>query len=306
MVSKQIAALGCAVVVLGSTLHAQLSLPPETNNAALRYWMAFALMQDPPAEPATADLLAQVSAGDADWDEARLGPILDLNAGALGVMQRATTLPLADWGVEYSLGPSAPIVHLPKARVLSRLNTLHGHRLLAMGDVSRAADTWLTGLRFTLHIAAGGSLISVLSARTAFVANARALGDTVGRLPNQMRSNAARELAMMPADVFDWSAAMSLEARLLLSGVQPRTTANPDLPTLEQIDAFTRFAEEVVSVFRESPEVTARQLASLEADRATLHPLLQALPLLARVNTSRAELRQVRQRLLDALTQTGP
>ena len=106
-----------------------------------------------------------------------------------------------------------------------------------MGDVSRAADTWLTGLRFTLHIAAGGSLISVLSARTAFVANARALGDTVGRLPNQMRSNAARELAMMPADVFDWSAAMSLEARLLLSR---RAAAHHSKPGLADTRADRR------------------------------------------------------------------
>ena len=57
----------------------QAKYPPETRNAALRYWMAFAEMQDPPANKATQDLLEKTAAGEAAWDERQLGPILDAN-----------------------------------------------------------------------------------------------------------------------------------------------------------------------------------------------------------------------------------
>lgn len=52
----------------------------STENAALRYWMAFAVLQDAPADAATADLLQRVADGSVPWDEGRLGPILDANA----------------------------------------------------------------------------------------------------------------------------------------------------------------------------------------------------------------------------------
>src|SRR6266446_7947629 len=113
---------------------AQAKRPIETHNAALRYWMAFAELQDPPTDRATAELLEKTAAGEAAWDEAKLGPILDKNETAIWRMQRATKLPECDWGLEYDLGPRASIAYVPKARVLARLNTLDGMRLAAKGD----------------------------------------------------------------------------------------------------------------------------------------------------------------------------
>src|SRR5262245_38476655 len=92
----------------------------RTENAALRYWMAFALMQDPPADKPTSDLLENVASGKAPWSEAQLGPILDANRLAIQTLQRGTELSNCDWGLEYELGPEVPIAHLPRARVLAR------------------------------------------------------------------------------------------------------------------------------------------------------------------------------------------
>src|SRR5258706_15667059 len=50
----------------------QAKRPAETRNGALRYWMAFAELQDPPADKATAELLEKTAAGEAPWDEAKL------------------------------------------------------------------------------------------------------------------------------------------------------------------------------------------------------------------------------------------
>src|SRR2546426_634144 len=42
---------------LAAAAHAQTKFPSETRNAALRYWLAFADLEDPPADKATAELL---------------------------------------------------------------------------------------------------------------------------------------------------------------------------------------------------------------------------------------------------------
>jgi len=72
-------------------------MPTETRNAALRYWMAFADMQDPPADEATRKLLESTVSGDIPWDEAKLGALIQQNDAAIQEMQRAAELPDCDW-----------------------------------------------------------------------------------------------------------------------------------------------------------------------------------------------------------------
>ena len=78
-----------AVCVLVAAADAQQQ---QQLNAAVRYWTAFALLQDPPANEGATTLLLRVAEGAAPWDEAQLGPILDANAQALAIMERASTL----------------------------------------------------------------------------------------------------------------------------------------------------------------------------------------------------------------------
>src|ERR1035438_1474554 len=102
----------------------QAKYPPETRNAALRYWLAITEMKDPPADKATLVLIEKISVGKAAWDEAKFGPILDANSEAIRMMQRATKLPQCDWGVEYDRGALAALPNLARARVLARLKPL--------------------------------------------------------------------------------------------------------------------------------------------------------------------------------------
>ena len=143
------AVVGVALLFAAVTSHAQSKVPTEARNAALWYWLAFADLQDPPTDKATAELLEKTAAGEAAWDEAKLDPILDKNETAIWRMQRATKLPECDWGLEYDLGPRASIAYVPKARVLARLNTLEGMRLAARRETQKAVDTWLAGIRFS-------------------------------------------------------------------------------------------------------------------------------------------------------------
>src|SRR5208283_420502 len=154
---KQFGILSILLTLLASACPAAVpgKLPPETRNAALRYWMAFAEMQDPPADNDVSQLLEKTAAGESTWDEVKLGPILDRNDDAIRIMQRATKLSGCDWGLEYGLGPNASIAYAPRARVLARLNTLYGMRLASKGDSQQALDAWLDGLQFSQHMAKG-------------------------------------------------------------------------------------------------------------------------------------------------------
>ena len=119
--------LSLVMVLNAAWSRAEVRSPLETRNAALRYWMAFAEMKDPPADKSLQDLLERTSVGQAAWDEAKLGPILDSNSEALQTMQRATKLPECDWGIEYGRG-APPIAYLARARVMARLNALQAMR----------------------------------------------------------------------------------------------------------------------------------------------------------------------------------
>jgi len=202
-----------AVGVVAQLAAAQQAVFPKTRNAALRYWMAFALMQDPPADKGTQELLESVAEGRAAWNEPRLGPLIDQNTGAIQTMLRATRLPECNWGLEYDLGPETPLAHLPKARVMARLNVLYGMRLAAKHDDAGAADAWLAGLRFAQDLAQGGSLIGALSAKAAMTADLNALTHAVenGLLEDASLERVEHTVRALPSYGFDWSLSISSE-----------------------------------------------------------------------------------------------
>ena len=197
------------ILMCAGVARPQAKYPPETRNAALRYWMAFAEMQDPPVDKSTQSLLEKTAAGEAAWDEKKLGPILDSNDGAIRMMQRATKLPDCDWGLEYDKGPRASIAYAPRARVLARLNTLEGMREMANGNSQTAVHTWLAGIRFSEHLADGGSLIFALIAKSALLPDLRALTTEAkrGRLSDSQKRQISVPLNAMREDGFNWGAA---------------------------------------------------------------------------------------------------
>jgi hypothetical protein len=98
-----------AMLASTSGTRAQVKYPQETRNAALRYWTAFAEMQDPPSDKATQELLEKTVAGETAWSETTLGAVLDANADAIQTMQRATKPSECDWGLEYRRGPRVQV-----------------------------------------------------------------------------------------------------------------------------------------------------------------------------------------------------
>jgi hypothetical protein len=313
--------LGVALIFATVTATAQSKLPAETRNAALRYWLAFADLQDPPVDKATSELLEKTAAGAAAWDEAKLGPILDKNETAIWRMQRATRLPECDWGLEYDLGPRASIAYVSKARVLARLNTLDGMRLVAKGDSQKAVETWLAGIRFSQHLTRGGSLIFSLVAKMGLVSNFHALTQAAqsGALTGEQKKQIEAGVRALPETGFDWGEALRYEEAPLTAAVKQMTeAANPaayyqemmekpapkdfTLPNSSEIATFHRLMNSAEEALRLPPEQATERLKTVQDSVRTLHPFFRdTTPSFSRINDARIEVQTARAQLLKAL-----
>jgi len=299
----------------------QSGMPAETRNAALRYWMAFAEMHDPPADKSIADLLEKTAAGEAPWDEAKLGPILDENAGAIRMMQRASKLPDCDWGNDYSEGAQASIAYLPRGRVLARLNTLYGMRLAVKGDTEGAVETWLDGIRFSQDMAKGGTLIFALIGSTAMLSNLHALAQEAqsGKFDAAQKKRIESAMRAVPETGFDWGRAMRMEELVIEATVRHMSqAADPaayyrevwgkpapadfSVPTAADIAQFHRVMEAGEAAFELPPDAARAKLTAIEAEVRALQPILrETVPSYARENDVRFKVQAQRQELLQAL-----
>jgi hypothetical protein len=306
---------------LAHSARAQFQYPPDTKNAALRYWIAFAEMKDLPADEPTQELLEKTLSAQALWDEKKIAPILDANKSAIDIMQRATKLPNCDWGLEYEQGVRASIAYAPRARALARLNTLEGMRQLAGGNTQAATDTWLAGVRFSQDLARGGSLIFALMAKNALLSNLRplTLAATNGQLTAAERQQVTAAIRALPADAFDWSAAWGLETATLDQSLHELQSASDPRglyqqvmgspapqkglpPSAQDIHDFEAYMRTVQSALKESPEKSKATLEGLDAKRTALPEVLkQMIPNPQKSNQARIDIAQARSELLRAL-----
>jgi hypothetical protein len=314
--------VGIAALSLGlPSTAAQEFKPPVTRNAALRYWIAFSLMQDPPADKETAELLNKVASGEAEWDEAKLGPIIDANRAAILTMQRATRLPECDWGVEMELGPAAPIPPYAKARVLGNLNVLYGKRQAAHHDTKGAVETWLAGTRFAEQLPQGMSLIGTVVGQTVLLANIRALDVEVlrGGLDENLRAEVKKAVRSLPEYGFDWSTGWRLETYTMeLAMKQMREAPDPRkwyaavngqappssfvLPTAAELRTFQKLMDGVSQALSFSYLVAKEKLAIIEPQIAKLNPTITwIIPNPSRSNERREEAQAARGKLLEDL-----
>jgi hypothetical protein len=311
------------VIMLASAgrMRAEVKHPQETKNAALRYWMAFAEMQDASVDKATQELLEKTAAGEAAWDETKLAPILDANADAIRMMQRATNLPECDWGLEYSRGPKASIAYAPRARALARLNTLEGIRQMAHGDSQSAVNTWLAGVRFSQGVARGGTLIFALTAKSALLPNLHLLAETAkeGKMNEEQKRQVYATVAAMPEDGLDWGSAWGLESVVGEQFLQELQTAtNPDAdyeafmgapapkeglpPTATELQMYREYMLAVQAALRQPATKAKSLLDGLDANRNRLGEVERSLiPNPQKANAVRTEIATTRAELLQAL-----
>lgn len=310
-----------ASLLLAPVVWGQVKTPPETRNAALRYWQAFAELKDPPPNQGIQAEMEKVLSGEATWDEAKVGGVVAANEIALGIMQRATKLPDCDWGVEYSRGPEASIAFVPRALVLARLNTLQGIREMAQGRPQAAVNTWIAGIRFAQDLTKGGSLIFALTAKSVLLLELRTLTAEArqGRLTTMPKKQLYAVVSALPEDGFDWGLAWETDeagADVFFAEMQrsqkPATLfeklighpAPKDCmpPSAQQVNLYHDYMSEVSAALHLPPAAAKQRLAELDNKAKIIcETVRQSIPSADRVNDTRVEIVTARQDLLAAL-----
>lgn len=308
-------------VVLLTVLTIPLAAESQpSGNAALRYWQAFALLQDIPATSADAHELEGILKGELPWDEAKFGRWIDQNAEALSTLDRGTQLPFCDWGLDTDLGPAAPVAHIAKARTLARLNALAAIRLAAQGKHKEAADTWLTGFRFAQHLSQDGTLIGTLVAGAAASAQMHTMSQALQSGPWDVAvlDYLERNLGAFPPYFFDWSRPMRTEQRAITILIQQaakspealyRQISDADLAELRMHGAqlqseFSNIYAGAVAAFRLPADQSSSRLQAIQ--QSINHDprfVQESVPNLMTINNSRAQLEADRQSLLSKIAQ---
>lgn len=293
-----------AVIASAHTARAQAIFPPETDNAALRYWFALAEVREPPDDDATRHLFGETVAGRVAWDEKRLGPILDSNRDALRTMQRATKLPVCNWGFDYRNGAAFPTRFGVHAALLSDLNKLQGMREMAHGDSRTAVDTWLAGVHFGQDVSRGGPVIAAMIAHAIILDNLNPLRDSArqGKLNEEQKAELSVVVKTMPEDGFDWGAAWGVEFAIGDQFLQKSRTA--DKPESDdKIRAYAEYMLAAQAALREPPAEAMSRIADLESKLRGLDQVEQNLiPNIRVTNEARIRLATAHRELMQALS----
>jgi hypothetical protein len=211
-------------LALGGALAQQRTKLGE--NAALRFWSAFAQMQDSAITDQQAKELNVILDGAAPYDDLKYKDLIEKNKPALETMARGTSILNCDWGVDYQMGPDAPVDYIRKSLAVGRLNVLYSFHLLANHDSDGAVRVLIAGLRFSHDVANGGTLFAALSAKSLLVAHLRAVQFAVhdDGLSTAQRLMLQRAVAQLGPNGLDWQSAVKQELEIPL-GLDAKASA---------------------------------------------------------------------------------
>ncbi|PYV24717.1 MAG: hypothetical protein DMG24_10720 [Acidobacteria bacterium] len=257
------------------------------ENAALRYWSAFAEMQDSAITDQQAKELNLILDGTAPYEDLKYKDLVEKNRPALETMARAAALPNCDWGVDYELGAEAPVDYVRKALALGRLNVLYAFHLLIAGDKDGAVRTLATGLRFSHDVANGGTLFATLAAKSLLAAHVRAIAfalHVVG-LSSAQRLVLQKALAPLGPRGLDWQSALKRELEIS-HGLDSQASAALEriissyLAVLNNPSTLPELQQMIVSAPAPLPDIIPNPKRVLEEQQDLTNQLLRMRSLL--------------------------
>jgi len=256
--------LTVVILLAGSALAQQK--PNLGDNAALRYYAAFAQMQDYAVTDVEAKKLNGILDGPVPYDDSQYKDLVEKNKPALETMARGAALPKCDWGLDY-IGEDTPVDYARSALALGRLNVLYTFHLLIAGDKDGAVSAIKAGLRFSQHVANGGSFFATLAAKSLLVTHLRAIAFALhtGELSAAQRSLLQRAVTQLGPDALDWASA----AKRDLESLRGRFSNDPQASA-----ALTR----VISSYVAALNLPSKLPAVKEAIGGAPQPLADLIP----------------------------
>jgi hypothetical protein len=152
-----LALLPLAVVPVAAQSPRALEPPPVSDNAALQYWQAFAML---PALDASQEKLLETPP-DAPLNEAAV-KLIDQSHASLLYLHRGAKLRKCDWGLDYRDGIDMLLPHVAKARTLARLAALDARRAFEAGQSERARDDAYGMFALARQVGGDHTLVSML------------------------------------------------------------------------------------------------------------------------------------------------
>ncbi|MGH9735252.1 MAG: hypothetical protein ACRD8A_11765 [Candidatus Acidiferrales bacterium] len=200
-------------LILSATPSVAQRAASPNDNAALRYWSAFSVMQDSAITADQAAELNAVLAGRAEYDDSKFAAVVEKNKLPLEIMARATTLPDCDWGLDDSFGGDEPVEYARNALALGRLNVLYALHLLNTGDTEAGVNTIVAGLYFSRDVANGGTLFATLVADQLITEHLRVVtfAARTANLSAPQRLKLNNAVARLGPDGLDWRSAIDRE-----------------------------------------------------------------------------------------------
>jgi hypothetical protein len=191
--------------------------PKLGDNAALRYWAAFAQMQDSAITDEQAKELNLILEGTAPYADLKYRDLVEKNRPALETMIRGTSIPACDWGIDYGLGHDTPVDYVRRALELGRLNVLYSFHLLIAHDRDGAVRALAAGMRFSREVANGGTLFASLAAKSLLTEHLRAMSFAlhVDDLSPAQKSILQKSVGQLGSDGLDWEDAIKRELAVL-------------------------------------------------------------------------------------------
>jgi hypothetical protein len=116
------------------------------------------------------------------------------------------------------------------------LNALQAAQFASRGDIAHAVDAWLAGVRFSQHLAQGGTLISVLSARLSLSPTLKSLARVAPQLDAAHRRQVEAVIRSIPDAGFDWADAMRREADAIVVAKRLNPNVNAVMPSQAAVD----------------------------------------------------------------------
>jgi hypothetical protein len=253
------------------------------ENAALRYWAAFAQMEDSAITADEAKTINSILDGNAPYDDRAYKDLLEKNKPALEIMARGTALPNCDWGLDYKMGSETPQEFVRRALILGRLNVLYALHLYAAGEKEKAAATLSAGLRFSHDVANGGTLFATLVAKTLLVAHLRTMtiASRSENISSAQRSLLQQAVARLGADGLDWQSAMRREFEIP-HGLDPQAASALAkiipvyIDTLANSSALPDLQQKIAQAPRQCSEIIPNPERVLQAKQELTKKLQEA------------------------------